>query len=233
MQKDQRSEIKNISHIKSYVRRDSRITKSQLHALTEFWPIFGIAHQDGGIIDFAELFGRKAQIFLEIGFGSGQSLIALAKSHPHQDFIGIETHKPGIGALLLGINREGLCNVRVFLGDAFDILQNCFADQVLAGVQIFFPDPWPKRRHHQRRLIGSDFINMIAAKLQMHGILHLATDWDDYAQHMMKVMAAMHQFKNETDSKRSTQRPLITKFEARALREGRKIWDLKYSRLSR
>lgn len=234
MQKDQRSEIKKIppththAHIKSFVRRDSRITKSQLYALKEFWPRFGIAHQEAGLVDFDKLFGRKAQLFLEIGFGSGQSLIALAKANPQQDFIGIETHKPGVGALLLAINREGLSNVRVFCGDAFEILQTCFADKVLDGVQIFFPDPWPKRRHQPRRLVRSDFIDIVAAKLQLGGVLHLATDWDDYAEQMMKVMSARHQFIDESDGKRSMHRRLITKFEARALREGRTIWDLKY-----
>lgn len=226
--KDVKSDIRSESRIKSYVRRDSRITKSQIRALSEYFPQYGLLVEKNHLLDLNNVFAHKAPIFLEIGFGSGQSLIALAKLKPDMHFIGIETHKPGIGALLLGIARENLNNVRVLHGDAFDILQNNIADHVLAGIQIFFPDPWPKRRHHVRRLIQCDFINVIANKLQSNGTLHLATDWDDYAAHMLQVLGKMPQFVDEGDQSRSIYRPIVSKFEARALREGRKIWDLKY-----
>lgn len=221
------------SHIKSYVRRDSRMTAAQSNALNAYYSLFGIEYGEGTIAirDFVSIFGRKAPVFVEIGFGSGQSLIALAKAQPHHDFIGIETHKPGIGALLAGVVREGVRNLRVMYGDVYDIFQRAFAFQLFAGIQIFFPDPWPKRRHYPRRLIQHDFINLVANKLKLEGTLHLATDWDDYAKHMLKVMSAMQQFVNESDGTRSILRPVITKFEARAIREGRKISDFKFRRI--
>ena len=152
--------------IRSFVRRDSRMTDAQARAFAALWPRFGLTVAMGQM-DWIALFGRDAPRFLEIGFGSGQSLVALAKAQPQKDFIGVETHKPGIGALFLGMQQENLHNIRVYNQDVVDVLGNCiFAENSLDGVQIFFPDPWQKRRHQQRRLIQPAFIQLVVAKLK-------------------------------------------------------------------
>jgi tRNA (guanine-N7-)-methyltransferase len=171
---------------------------------------------------------------LEIGFGSGSSLLAVAKSEPNKDFIGVETHKPGIGALLLGMQAEALTNIRLYHGDVVEILKKNIAAASLEGVQIFFPDPWPKRRHHPRRLIQSDFIALVVDKIKIGGTLHLATDWPDYARHMMHVISKEPRLFNAAGehhyASRSLYRPLVTKFEQRALLEGRGIWELQFEK---
>ena len=153
-----------LRRIRSFVRRDSRLTKAQCHALETLWPQLGL-ELTSGIVDFPAVFHRDAPRILEIGFGSGQSLLATAKMHPDYDFIGIETHKPGIGALLLNIQAEQLTNIRVFYGDAVQVLNQCIPEKSLDGVQLFFPDPWPKRRHHKRRLIQTPFVRLLVTKL--------------------------------------------------------------------
>lgn len=217
--------------LRSFVRRDSCITSAQERAYQLYWPQFGIA-QPTGIISFANIFGRKAPVFMEIGFGSGQSLLALAKAQPEKNFIGVETHKPGIGSLLLGIQKQQITNLRIFHGDVVDILQNNIPDKSLAGVQIFFPDPWPKRRHHPRRLIQPGWIKQLITKIIAGGSLHLATDWEDYAKHMLKVLSQEEALINQAGAgcfaTRSPYRPIVTKFEQRAQHEGREIWDLQF-----
>lgn len=221
--------------LRSFVRRDSRITAAQARAHAEAWPNRGLRLEDG-MIAYDQVFGRSAPCYLEIGFGSGQSLLALAKEQPEKDFIGVETHKPGIGALLLGVQSHALTNIRVYHGDVVDVLSTCIPNASLDGVQIFFPDPWPKRRHHARRLIQTVFIDLLADKLKSGGIFYLATDWEDYAKHMMQVLTPHHQFANAAGhqqfAERSPHRPILTKFERRAEREGRKSWDLCFVRSS-
>ncbi|MBV9575655.1 MAG: tRNA (guanosine(46)-N7)-methyltransferase TrmB [Gammaproteobacteria bacterium] len=220
--------------LRSFVRRDSRITFAQERAHHELWPQYGLSGENG-LADYEQIFGRIAPCFLEIGFGSGQSLLALAKSQPDKDFIGVETHKPGIGALLLGMQANAVSNLRVYHADVIDVLQTSIPNASLAGVQIFFPDPWPKRRHHARRLIQTDFILLITSKLKPGGILYLATDWDDYAKHMMRIVSQQDHLTNLAGvnqfAARSPHRPILTKFEQRALREGRKIWELQFSKV--
>lgn len=220
--------------IRSFVRRDGRKTPAQMHAFTMLWPRFGLTINNGEI-NYCEIFGRKAPCFLEIGFGSGQSLLALAKAHPDKDFIGIETHKPGVCALLLGIQLTNLTNVRVYNWDAIDVLEQCIPNHSLDGVQIFFPDPWPKRRHHARRLIKNEFVQLMIEKLKIDATLHLSTDWEDYAQQMLSVLskeknlinlAGLNEFAN-----RSPLRPIITKFERRAICADRTIFDLQFKRI--
>jgi tRNA (guanine-N7-)-methyltransferase len=187
---------------------------------------------DQGCLDYQTVFGRSADCYLEIGFGSGQSLLALAAAHPDCDYIGIETHKPGVGALLNGVLSQGLSNVRVFHEDAIDVLDKAIPAASLQGIQIFFPDPWQKRRHHARRLIQPDFISQVITKLKPAGWLHLATDWEDYAKHMLAVLTSEPKLTNVAGlnqyASRSTQRPIITKFERRALAAGRKVWELQF-----
>jgi tRNA (guanine-N7-)-methyltransferase len=209
------------------------MTDAQRRVLSDCWPQFGLK-QEESMIDFKKIFGRDAPCFLEIGFGSGHSLLEIAKTHPEHDFIGIETYQPGIGTLLLGIEESQIQNIRIYYADAVEILEQCIPDNSLAGIQIFFPDPWPKRRHHKRRLIQPEFVKLVTKKLKLNGMLHLATDWEHYALHMMTVLSAESQLENNVASGqfalRSSQRPVMTKFENRGERSGRPIWELQFIR---
>ena len=224
----------NTSHrrVRSFVRRDSRMTAAQQQALTTLWPLFGL-DSAAGFIDFATVFKRKAPTVLEIGFGSGHSLLAAAIAQTEKNFIGIETHKPGVGTLLLNIHTHNLSNIRIYNTDAVDILAHCMPIQSLNTIQLFFPDPWPKRRHHKRRLIQLEFIKHLLTKLEPNGELHLATDWHDYAIDIMKLLSSLSELTNVAGignfAERSPQRPIITKFERHAQRAGRQIYDLRFS----
>lgn len=224
----------NKFRLRSFVRRDSRMTDAQERAKGALWPQFGLDIQNG-TLDLANVFGRDAARYLEIGFGTGQSLLAAAKAFPEKDFIGVETHKPGIGALMLGIQLGGLTNLRAFYGDVIDVLDKAIPNASLDGVNIFFPDPWQKRRHNPRRLIQPAFIKMVVSKLKQGGTLHLATDWEDYAKHMMTVLSQEEQIHNLAGERnfaaeRSPYRPILSKFETRAGREGRGVWELQFTK---
>jgi len=222
----------NPLRLRSYVPRGRR-TSAQEKAYAACWPQIGLSIETGEI-HYPTVFGCDAPCFLEIGFGSGLSLLALAKAKPDCHFIGVETHQPGIGALCMGIIANQLSNVRIFYQDVIDVLEKAIPPASLDGIQIFFPDPWPKRRHHERRLIQPEFITLAVGRLKPGGVIHLATDWEDYAKHMMQVVSRESQLINTqgtyTFSDRSPQRPVVTKFENRALREGRKIWELQFEK---
>lgn len=215
--------------LRSFVMRGGRGTEAQVRAMREAWPHAGL-DLSGGMLDVTRVFGRTAPTYLEIGFGSGQTLLAAAADHPDKNFIGVETHRPGVGALLMGMTQIGITNLRVFRTDVIDVLEQCIPDHSLVGVQIFFPDPWQKRRHHARRLVQVAFLQKLAVKMKVGASLHLATDWDDYAIHMMRVAAESPQFENQAGinqyGTRSMFRPTISRFEQRALDEGRKIREL-------
>ena len=218
--------------VRSFVRREGRLTTGQRQALESVWPRYGIA-AGGGLIDVAAIFGRVAPITLEIGFGNGESLAAQAEQQPERDFIGIEVHRPGVGHLLVEIQRRGLTNVRIFNEDAVEVLERRIPPASLDAVQIFFPDPWHKKRHHKRRLIQPAFMHMIASRLRPGGALHLATDWDDYAAHMASVMAGVVElFAPEGPqplAQRPAQRP-ATRFERRGEHLGHRVSDFLYRR---
>lgn len=222
-----------VSRIRSYVIRGRRTT-AQADAHRVVWPQFGLAVA-AGVIDYPTVFARTAPRFLEIGFGSGASLLALAQAQPQHDFIGIETHQPGIGAVCMGIQSQQLTNLRLYQEDALDVLEQAIPAESLDGVQIFFPDPWPKRRHRERRLIQASFTSVVVSKIKPGGLLHLATDWDDYAVQMMQVLSQESQIANVAGpgqfASRSSQRPIITRFEQRALQAGRSIQDLAFIKL--
>lgn len=219
--------------LRSYVIRGSRGTIGQDRAISENWPTYGLERSNGKL-DYGNVFGNAAPTYLEIGFGSGQSLLSAAETHRDKNFIGVETHRPGVGALLLGMRARELENIRVFRADVIDVLNDCIAGHSLDGVQIFFPDPWQKRRHHARRLVQADFLKLLATKIKPGGSLHLATDWEDYAKHMMRVVSAAPNYENQAGfgqfGKRSIYRPTISKFEQRALNEGRAIWEIQLVR---
>lgn len=217
--------------IRSFVRRDSRQTKAQQRAVTTYWPQYGL-DANKRLDHFSEVFQREAPCWLEIGFGTGHSLLAAAIQNPQKNFIGVETHLPGIGTLLAGIVEQGVTNIRIYHADAVMVFTDCLSNQMLDGIQIFFPDPWPKRRHHKRRLIQPAFVAECLAKLKPEGMLHLATDWEDYAKHMMSVLSAFPELENIAGSgqyaERSEQRPLITRFEKRGEQAGHVIRELAF-----
>jgi tRNA (guanine-N7-)-methyltransferase len=217
--------------VRSFVRREGRLTPGQQKALDELWPRFGLSAEQPP--DLQASFGRRAALTLEIGFGNGASLAAMAASEPENDFIGIEVHRPGVGRLLKSIEALRLNNVRVFCDDAVEVLARCIEDHSLERVLLFFPDPWPKTRHHKRRLVQPGFVNLLADKLKSGGLLHMATDWQAYAEHMFQVMEAATAFRNEAGAGRYAPRPAyrpVTRFEQRGQRLGHGVWDLLYRR---
>lgn len=225
--------------IRSFVRREGRLTKGQQRALDELWEKFGVDNLDSEtrdtVLDLEQLFGRAAPKVLEIGFGNGASLAQMAADHPQLDYLGIEVHHPGVGALLLRVEEQGLGNVRVICDDAVEVLKKRLPDQSLDRVQLFFPDPWHKRRHHKRRILQADFVALLGKKIKPGGIFHLATDWEDYAQQMLSVMNAAPAFHNLATDKGYSPRPEtrpLTKFEQRGQRRGHGVWDLQFEKTS-
>lgn len=217
--------------VRSFVRREGRLTPGQQRALDELWPKFGLAVEDP--LNLPEVFHRAAPLTLEIGFGNGTSLTEMAAQDPRGDFIGIDVHRPGVGRLLKELEQRALDNVRVFCHDAVEVLERSIPDASLDRVLLFFPDPWPKKKHHKRRILQPAFVALIARKLKAGGIFHMATDWQPYAQHMLEVMEASQAFNNCNAtggySARPEYRP-VTRFERRGQGLGHGVWDLLYRR---
>jgi tRNA (guanine-N7-)-methyltransferase len=220
-------------HIRSYVLRAGRLGPGQQRALAELGPRFVLPFQPTPL-DVAASFGRVAPVILEIGFGMGDATAQFAAATPAQDIIGVEVHQPGIGALLRRIGDGGLDNIRIVRHDAVQVLQQMLAPASLAGVHVWFPDPWHKKRHHKRRLIQPAFVELVCSRLAPGAYLHCATDWQPYAEQMLDVLAAEPGLVNAAGSgyaPRPAWRPL-TKFEARGLKLGHGVWDLLFSRPS-
>jgi tRNA (guanine-N7-)-methyltransferase len=208
------------------------MTPAQRRALDRLWPRFGVPPGDGPL-DLDALFGRRAPRVLEIGFGMGGSLLAMAAAAPEQDFLGIEVHRPGIGRLLAGLEAQGLGNVRVAEGDAVLLLRERLAEGTLDRLLLFFPDPWPKKRHHKRRLLQAGFVALAASRLQPGGVLHAATDWEPYAEQMLELLGACPLLQNLAPDGRYVPRPAYrppTKFEQRGRALGHGVWDLMFRR---
>jgi len=222
--------------IRSYVLRAGRVGSGQARALAEIGPQFMLPYQPA-VLDFDAVFGRAAPIshpaprILEIGFGMGEGLAEIAAAHPENDYLGVEVHTPGVGALLKQVGERGLTNVRVIQHDAVEVLTHMLAPASLAGIHIFFPDPWHKKRHHKRRLIQPPLVSLLASRLAPGGYIHLATDWQDYAEQMLAVLSAEPLLANTVAdyAPRPDTRPL-TKFEQRGLRLGHGVWDLLFRR---
>jgi tRNA (guanine-N7-)-methyltransferase len=220
-----------VRRIRSFVRREGRLTPGQQKALQAGWPRYGLDATQ--MLDYRAVFGRDAPVTLEIGFGNGASLAHMAANEPASDFIGIEVHRPGVGRLLRELAARDLHNVRVICADAVEVLEGAVPDASLERVLLFFPDPWPKKKHHKRRIVQPAFIALLARKLKPGGLLHMATDWLPYAEHMLELMEASDDFVNCAGpgqySRRPDYRP-VTKFEHRGERLGHAVRDLVYRR---
>jgi tRNA (guanine-N7-)-methyltransferase len=225
-------EGKYIRKIRSFVKREGRLTKAQARALELHWQTMGLSHEDG-VIDVNNLFGNNNPIVLEIGFGMGKSLVEMAKNAPELNFIGIEVHRPGVGACILLAEEQGVTNLKVYEHDAIEILANCIPDSSLTAVQLFFPDPWHKKKHHKRRIVKADFVETIRQKLKVGGIFHMATDWENYAECMIADMLSAPGYNNLSETNDYVPRPdsrPLTKFENRGQRLGHGVWDIQFAR---
>lgn len=228
----QQKDSRPLRRIRSFVLRTGRMTEGQKRSYDLHWPSKGLELANGEL-DMAQVFGRSAPVVLEIGFGMGDSLAAMAAAAPEQDFIGIEVHSPGVGRLMHLIDEGGLENLRAYCCDAVEVLEQCIADGALQRVQIYFPDPWHKKKHHKRRLIQPEFVQLLRRKLARGGVIHLATDWENYAEHMMAVMSAAEGFNNSLGEGQYAPRPdyrPVTKFEKRGERLGHGVWDLLFEK---
>lgn len=220
--------------IRSFVLREGRLTPAQERAFHALWPEFGVDWRPSQTLDLNALFGNRNPVYLEIGFGNGATLAELASRHPDRNYLGIEVHRPGVGHLLLEIEKRGLTNLRVCRHDAVEILEQSLSDASLEGVYLLFPDPWPKKRHHKRRILTPDFVHLIARVVRPGGVFHAATDWEHYAGQMMYVLTAADALFENTAGPgafafRPAARPL-TKFERRGARLGHQVRDLIFRR---
>jgi tRNA (guanine-N7-)-methyltransferase len=214
--------------IRSFVKREGRLTHGQQQAIEKLWPMYGVDYTEQAV-NLNELFEREAETVLEIGFGNGDSLWQMAQAQPEKNFFGIEVHRPGVGRLLHLIDSSDCRNIRISNHDAVEVLKHQIADHSLDRVQLFFPDPWHKKKHHKRRIVQPVFAQLVAQKLKPGGIFHLATDWENYAEHMLHTLNNCELFENlsadNTYVEKPAERP-VTKFETRGQRLGHGVWDL-------
>lgn len=217
--------------IRSFVLRTGRLSEFQRNMMNENWAEYGLDHQTEPF-DFEKIYGNTNPVVLEIGFGMGKSLVEMAEQNPDKNYLGIEVHTPGVGACLAYAIEKGVKNLRVICHDATEILRDCIADGSLGGLQLFFPDPWHKAKHHKRRIVQPHFVETVAQKLAAGGFIHFATDWENYAEHMLEVLQAMQNtvgIRNTSATNDYIPRPdfrPLTKFEARGHRLGHGVWDL-------
>jgi tRNA (guanine-N7-)-methyltransferase len=218
--------------IRSYVLRQGRMSSAQQRAYEALLQRFGLPYA-AAIVDLAGAFGRTAPKVLEIGFGMGETTAAIAQAHPEIDYLGVEVHSPGVGSLLKRIDELGLTNVRIVQHDAAEVVRDMLAPGTLDAVNVFFPDPWPKKRHHKRRLLQPPFVASLAARLKPGGLLHVATDWRDYAEQALAVLEAEPRLENTAAgfAPRPAHRP-PTKFEQRGVKLGHGVWDLVFRRVA-
>lgn len=220
--------------IRSYVVRSGRMTDGQKLAFDQYWPDYGLSLHNG-LFNASSEFGRRAPQVIEIGFGMGGSLLQMIQNEKDKDFLGIEVHSPGVGRLINDAAKLELKNLKVYMADAVDVLEDCISDNSVHRMQIYFPDPWHKKKHNKRRLIQPIFVEMIRLKLEVGGVMHLATDWEPYAKNMLQVMEGATGYKNMGSPGEYSLRPNfrpVTKFEARGERLGHGVWDLLYVRTS-
>lgn len=218
------------AHIRSYVLRQGRVSNAQGRAIETLLPKYGIPFSNQ-LIDYIDVFKRAAPTILEIGFGMGETTATIAATNPQNDYLAIEVHTPGVGNLLKEIEAQRISNLRIIQHDAIEVLRDMIAPASLAGMHIFFPDPWPKKRHHKRRLIQTALVKTLCEKLRPGAYLHIATDWQEYAEHILATLSAEPLLSNTAAgyAARPAYRPL-TKFEQRGLRLGHGVWDIIFTR---
>ena len=223
--------------IRSYVLRTGRFTPGQRKAFERWWPEFGVDFEPDKVLDLPALFGNDRPVWLEIGFGNGESLARMARDFPERNFLGIEVHPPGVGHLLLKLGEEDISNVRVMHHDAMEVLEQSLADASLDGVQLFFPDPWHKKKHHKRRIVRPAFVERMGRLIAPGGLFHAATDWEDYAEQIMRLFSEREDlFENIAGAGNYSPRPdtrPVTRFEQRGQRLGHGVWDLLFRRKAR
>ncbi len=214
--------------IRSYVLRQGRLTQGQQRAFTQYWPTYGLPFADQPLV-FTEIFGNSRPVFLEIGCGNGSALAEMALRHPERNYLGIEVHGPGVGHLLHNLAAQGSTNVRIFQHDAVEVLRCMIPDAALAGLYLYFPDPWHKKRHHKRRIVQASFAELVAQKLSPAGFVHMATDWEPYAAQMLAVLQAEPLLQNTAIDAEYVPRPMdrpLTRFERRGQVLGHVVRDL-------
>ncbi|MGQ0286581.1 tRNA (guanosine(46)-N7)-methyltransferase TrmB [Pasteurellaceae bacterium 22721_9_1] len=217
--------------VRSFVLRTGRLSEFQRNIMNENWADYGLDHQTSHF-NFEQIYGNSYPVILEIGFGMGKSLVEMAEQNPDKNYLGIEVHTPGVGACLAYALEKGVKNLRVICHDATEILRDCIADGALAGLQLFFPDPWHKAKHHKRRIVQPHFVETVTQKLASGGFIHFATDWQNYAEHMLEVLQSMENqvgIYNTSATNDYIPRPdfrPLTKFEQRGHRLGHGVWDL-------
>jgi len=219
--------------VRSFVRRAGHLTSAQERALRELWLDYGLDYSDE-LLDFDSLFGRTAPRTLEIGFGNGETLVEQAAANPSMDFIGIEVHEPGVGHCLLQSQAARISNLRLVRHDAIDVIRVQIPDASLRRINLYFPDPWPKKRHRKRRILQHDFLQMLSRKIEPGGTFHIATDWENYAEHIDELIASDDSFRLSERRVHAGDDPLdrpTTKFERRGLQQGHEIWDWRLARL--
>ncbi len=218
--------------IRSFIRRQGRLTPGQQYAIDNHWATYCLDPKKD--YNFTEVFGREAPLFMEIGFGNGDSLAKMAAANPNKDYIGIEVHTPGVGHLLMLLHEQGISNVRIYCHDAIEVLENKCPDHSLAGLHLFFPDPWHKKKHHKRRIVRPSFVELLDKKLKVGGYFHAATDWENYAEWILDILSAHKGLANTSPTHDycpcPDYRPL-TKFEQRGIRLGHGVWDIIFSKV--
>ncbi len=219
--------------MRSFVLRGGRLTAGQSRALREFWPQFGIDKNES-LLDLRTLFGNDAPVIMEIGFGNGDATWQMAQACPDENYLGVEVHQPGVGHLLLKMKEYGITNIRIANDDAVEFIRARVPEESLAGVRIYFPDPWPKKRHYKRRLIQPAFIKLLASRMRLGALLHLATDWEAYAEHMLEAMKSSNDFVNLSPSGDFCEQPdwrPQTKYEKRGECLGHRVRDLLFKKI--
>ena len=227
------TEVKYLRKIQSFVRRSGRISKAQSIGLNELWHDYGVDLNEKKL-DFNKLFLSENNVTLEVGFGNGDSLLEMAIDQPNQNFLGIEVYEAGVGRLINEANKNKLSNLKIIKDDAVEVLTNNILDNSISHFQLFFPDPWHKKKHHKRRIVQISFLDLLSNKLKKDGIVHIATDWENYAEHIMELLESHSHFKNcagdHMYSLRPKNRPL-TKFENRGQKLGHGVWDIIFTNI--
>jgi tRNA (guanine-N7-)-methyltransferase len=228
------SEAKSHRKIQSFVKRSGRLSKAQYLGLNDLWSDFGVEINDKELINFDRVFVKQNDITLEVGFGNGDSLLEMAIKQPFQNFIGIEVYEAGVGRIINEASKQNVSNLKIIKDDAVEVISNNIADESISHFQLFFPDPWHKKKHHKRRIVQTSFLDLLSKKLNNNGIVHIATDWENYAEHIMETLESHSHFKNcagdHIYSERPEQRPL-TKFENRGQKLGHGVWDIIFTNL--